>query len=419
MTSPIAPPTLPVDEEEFVVAAHTFLTRHAEPRRPTTQRTWGEGSDAVDAMGVHGDDDLDAVIRWRRTLFDGGFGWISGPTRYGGAGLSQRHEELFARVLARFEAPDQTLFQVSRGMVSPAILEHGADDLKQRFLPGIHRGDIVCSQLLSEPEAGSDLAGLRTTARRDGDEWVVNGQKVWNSYAHIAQAGQLLARTDPDVPKHQGLTMFMLPMDTPGITVRPLRQMNGQAEFNEVFFDDVRVADANRVGDVGGGWRAILTTLMNERHVVANRGGSSMVPPAERVFELAAHVGATNDSLVRQRLADVHVHDEILRYLRLRLEQAAVSGRPPGPEGSIAKLVYTTQLRRIGELAADLLGPAFIADTGEWGTFTWSRFFCGSPGLRIAGGTDEIQRNTIAERQLGLPKEPKPDRPSGGHTSAP
>ncbi len=401
-------PTLPVDEHDFVAAAHDFLSQHV-PRRPaTTTRAWGEGSDAIDAMGMHDDEQLAATIEWRRTLFDGGFGWIDGPLEYGGAGLSQRHADLFVGVMAEYDAPDQTLFQVSRGMVSPAILEHGSPDLQRRFLPGIHRGDIVCSQLLSEPEAGSDLAGLRTRAERDGDEWVVNGQKVWNSYAHVAQAGQLLARTDPDAPKHQGLTMFMLPMDTPVIEVRPLRQMNGQSEFNEVYFDDVRVPDANRVGDVGGGWRAILTTLMNERHVVANRGGSSMVSPAERLFELAAHLGVGGDPLVRDRLADVHLHEEVLRFLRLRLEETAAAGLPPGPEGSIAKLVYTTQLRRIATSATELLGPAAIADSGDWGTFAWSTFLCGTPGLRIAGGTDEIQRNTIAERQLGLPKEPRP-----------
>jgi alkylation response protein AidB-like acyl-CoA dehydrogenase len=399
--------TLPTDELAFVDAARAFLAARVPRRPPTTTRPWGQGDDAIDAMGADEGDRLAEVIEWRRTLYDEGFGWIDGPTEYGGAGLTQRHADLFVEVLAEFEAPDQTLFQVSRGMVSPAILQHGTDDLKRRFLPGIHRGDLVCTQLLSEPGAGSDLAGLRTSAECDGDEWVVNGQKVWNSYAHIAQVGQLLARTDPGVPKHQGLTMFMLPMDSPGITVRPLRQMNGQSEFNEVFFDDVRVPDANRVGDVGGGWRAILTTLMNERHVVAHRGGSSMIPPSERVIDLAEHLGATDDRLVRQRLADVHIHEQILRFLRMRLDEAAADGRAPGAEGSIAKLVYTTQLRRIGTLAAELLGPSVTADTGEWGTFAWSRFFCGSPGLRIAGGTDEIQRNTIAERQLGLPKEPR------------
>ena len=397
------------DLDAFEAVAREFVAQHAPPRRPAGARAWGEGPDEINSVGTS-DTDEEALraqaIEWRRTLYDNGFGWITGPIAYGGAALSPDHDDRFQQVLAEFETADQSLFQVSRGMVSPAVLEHGDEDLRQRFLPGIHRGDIVCCQLLSEPEAGSDLAGLRTRAERDGDEWVVNGQKVWSSYAHVAQVGQLLARTDHDAPKHRGLTMFMLPMDTPGIEVRPLRQMNGQAHFNEVFFDDVRVPDANRVGDAGGGWRAILTTLMNERHVVANRGGSSSIGAADRLFELARHVGATTDPVVRQRLAEVHTYDQVQRFLRLRMEAARDGGRQPGAEGSISKLIYTTQLRRIGGLAGALLGPAMIADTGEWGTSAWADFLCGSPGLRIAGGTDEIQRNTIAERQLGLPKEP-------------
>jgi acyl-CoA dehydrogenase len=396
------------DLEAFVAAAREFLDAHVPRRESVTTRVWGEGSDEVNSIGSDRDEHemLEQAVAWRRTMYDHGFGWVSGPKQYGGSDLSSEHEDAFAQLLAEYETPDQGVFQVSRGMVSPAILVHGSDDLKQRFLPGIHRGDIVCSQLLSEPEAGSDLAGLRTRAVRDGDEWVVTGQKVWSSYAHMAHMGQLLARTDPEAPKHQGLTMFMLPLDTPGVEIRPLKQMNGQAHFNEVFFNDVRVPDANRVGDAGGGWRAILTTLMNERHVVANRGGSSAIGAAERLLELARHLGRTDDPVIRQELATVHIHEQIMRYTRLRLDAAAEAGHDPGPEGSISKLVYTTQLRRIGRIAGELLGPSMIADSGDWGTYAWSKFLCGSPGLRIAGGTDEIQRNTIAERSLGLPKEP-------------
>jgi acyl-CoA dehydrogenase len=397
--------------EEFAKQARTFLGSHVPARPASTSREWGEGSDEVVSIGSNEHETPEAresVINFRRMLFDNGYGWISGPVEFGGMGLSPHHDEVFNEVLAEFEVPDQGLFQVSRGMVSPAIYEHGTDDLKKRFLPGIHRGDIVCSQLLSEPEAGSDLAGLRTTAVRDGDEWVVNGQKVWSSYAHVAHYGQLLARTDPNVPKHQGLTMFMLPLNTPGVEIRPLRQMNGQAHFNEVFLTNVRVPHENRVGEPGMGWRAILTTLMNERHVVANRGGTTTVSPTERLFELARHRGVIADPIVRKRLTEVYLYDEIIRMLRLRQEAAVAAGRELGPEGSITKLLYTSQLRRIGSVAGELLGPAMVADSGEWGTYTWSRFLTGAPGLRIAGGTDEIQRNTISERALGLPKEPAP-----------
>jgi alkylation response protein AidB-like acyl-CoA dehydrogenase len=394
----------------FEAEVTAFLEQHAKRRPPAREQRWGEGSDAMSSVGGAGADSEQRRTEaqaWRALVFDAGFGWPSGPAEYGGGGLTHDHDEVYAAVEAQFDVPDQSIFQVSRGMVSPAVVEHGSDDLKRRFLPGIHRGDLICSQLLSEPEAGSDLGGLRTRAERDGDEWVVNGQKVWSSYAHVASIGQLLARTDPDVPKHQGLTMFLLPMDTPGVEVRPLKQMNGEAHFNEVFFNDVRVPDANRVGDAGGGWRAILTTLMNERHVVAGRGGGGQPEYPRRLFQLARHLDRTGDPVVRQRLADVHLHDEVLRFLRLRAEAAADAGKQPGPEGSIAKLLYTQQLRRVADIAGSLLGPAMTADGGDWGTYAWAHYLCGTPGLRIAGGTDNIQRNTLGERALGLPKEPK------------
>jgi acyl-CoA dehydrogenase len=393
----------------FAEEARAFLSQHAKLRPPAEEQQWGVGPDDVASIGGSADEEESRAQAqsWRRSLFDAGFGWLTGPVEYGGGGKDRAFEDTWAEVASEFDVPDQSIFQVARGMVAPAVQQHGSHELKERFLRSIHRGDTICCQLLSEPEAGSDLGGLRTRAVRDGDEWVVNGQKVWSSYAHVASIGQLLARTDPEAPKHQGLTMFLLPMDTPGIEVRPLRQMNGEAHFNEVFFNDVRVPDANRVGDVGGGWRAILTTLMNERHVVANRGGSRQSDHSARLIDLARAKGRDTDPVVRQQLADVYLHDRILHYLQLRLEAAAVSGRDPGPEGSVAKLLHTGQLRRVGALAGELLGPAMTADTGAWGTYAWARFLLGSPGLRIAGGTDEIQRNTIGERVLGLPKEPR------------
>lgn len=396
-----------IDASSFDAQVTEFLDEHAGRLPDATERTWGEGSDVVASIGNDGEDARRAAQRWRATLYDAGLGWISGPTQYGGAGLDPWYEERFAEIAANYDVPDQSIFQVSRGMVSPAILDHGTDDLKARFLPSIHRGELICCQLLSEPEAGSDLGGLRTRAVADGDEWVVSGQKVWSSYAHVADYGQLLARTDPDAPKHQGLTMFMLPMDTPGVEVRPLRQMTGEAHFNEVFFDDVRVSDANRVGAPGSGWRAVLTTLMNERHVVANRGRRADTDAPGRLRELATAMGRDGDPVVRQRLAQVYTIDRVLQFLRLREEAAAASGKQPGPEGSIGKLLHTSNLRRIGALAGELLGPSMTADSGAWGTYTWAHFLCGSPGLRIAGGTDEIQRNTLGERALGLPKEPR------------
>ncbi|MFV0308166.1 MAG: acyl-CoA dehydrogenase family protein [Desertimonas sp.] len=396
-----------LDTNGFDERVVEFLDANAERLPADTERVWGQGPDDVSSMGNDSADSRRAAQEWRARLYDAGFGWISGPSVFGGAGLDPYYDERFAELAGGYDVPEQGIFQVSRGMVSPAIVEHGSDALKERFLPAIHRGEIICCQLLSEPEAGSDLGGLRTTAVRDGDEWVVNGQKVWSSYAHVADYGQLLARTDQSVPKHQGLTMFMLPMDTPGVEVRPLRQMTGEAHFNEVFFDDVRVPDALRVGEPGTGWRAVLTTLMNERHVVANRGRSAQSDAPTRLRELAVAVGRNTDARIRQRLAEVYTVDRVLQYMRLREEAAAAAGKAPGPEGSIGKLLHTGNLRRIGDLAGELLGASITADSGAWGTYAWSQFLCGSPGLRIAGGTDAIQRNTLGERALGLPKEPR------------
>ena len=348
---------------------------------------------------------LAAAASWRAEAFDAGLAWAGGPAEYGGGGHDPQLNDLWRELEADFEVPDQSMFAVAWDMVGPAVLAHGSDDLKRRFLAPIYRGDLLCTQLLSEPEAGSDVAGLKTRAVRDGDEWIVNGQKVWNSYAHKARVGQLMARTDPDAPKHQGLTMFLLPMDTPGVEVRPLRQMTGEAEFNEVFLTDVRVPDANRVGDAGNGWRALLTTLMSERASVGSGAAGRALDPVRMLIELARHVGKSEDRVVRQRLVEVHVVDFLIRKVAERADDLRLSsGVERGAEGSILKLLGSKQNYRIGELAAELLGPAFAADTGEWGTFAWSRFLSGAPGLRIAGGTDEIQRNILGERVLGLPR---------------
>jgi alkylation response protein AidB-like acyl-CoA dehydrogenase len=403
-----------VDEaqrEQFVEEATAFLEANAT-RRPTKSEkfVWGEGDDHVRVMGPadpgREDEMLAAAAAWRAKAFDAGFAWAGGPKEFGGRGLDPELNDLYRELEADFDVPDQGQYGVAWDMVGPAVQVHGSDDLKRRFLGRIYRGDLLCSQLLSEPEAGSDLAGLKTRAVRDGDEWVVNGQKVWNSYAHKAKIGQLMARTDPDVPKHQGLTMFLLPLDTPGVEVRPLRQMTGDAEFNEVFLTDVRIPDANRVGAPGSGWRAVLTTLMSERASVGSGKSSQAVSPVQMITELARHLGETRDPIVRQKLAEVHLNDFLIRKVAARAEaERERSGAERGAEGSILKLLGSRQNSRIGDLAGELLGPAFTADSGEWGTYSWSKFRCGAPGLRIAGGTDEIQHNILSERILGLPRE--------------
>jgi alkylation response protein AidB-like acyl-CoA dehydrogenase len=397
---------------DFIERATAFLDANASRRTATTDEfEWGRGSDAIRVMGTEDpgreDELLAEAAAWRAKAFDAGVAWPGGPTAYGGGGLDPDLDEVYRQLEGGFDVPDQRMFAVAWDMVGPAVLMHGSEDLKRRFLTPIYRGELLCSQLLSEPEAGSDLAGLRTRAVRDGDEWVVNGQKVWNSYAHKARIGQLMARTDPEAPKHRGLTMFLLPLDTPGVDVRPLRQMTGEAEFNEVFLTDVRVPDANRVGEPGSGWRAVLTTLMSERASVGAGAASRSVDPVRMLTELARQVARADDPVVRRRLADVHIVDFLIRMVAQRgADLRAATGTERGAEGSILKLLGSRQNFRVGELAGELLGPAFAADTGEWGTYAWSRFLTGAPGLRIAGGTDEIQHNILGERVLGLPKEP-------------
>lgn len=396
--------------EDFIQRATAFLEANATRRASDSEPfVWGRGDDRVRVMGpsdpARENELLAEAAAWRAKAFDAGFAWAGGPAEFGGGGLDPELNDLYRQLESEFDVPDQGAFGVAWDMVGPAVQAHGSTDLKRRFLGPIYRGDLLCSQLLSEPEAGSDVAGLKTRAVRDGDEWVVNGQKVWNSYAHKAKIGQLMARTDPDAPKHQGLTMFLLPLDTPGVEVRPLRQMTGDAEFNEVFLTDVRVPDANRVGKAGFGWRALLTTLMSERASVGSGKSSQSIKPVQLVTELARHQQRNGDPIVRQKLAEAHIYDTLIRWVGERATDLRnQSGAELGAEGSILKLLGSRQNGRLGDLAAELLGPAFAADTGEWGTYSWSKFRCGAPGLRIAGGTDEIQHNILGERVLGLPR---------------
>jgi alkylation response protein AidB-like acyl-CoA dehydrogenase len=282
--------------------------------------------------------------------------------------------------------------------------------VKQQYLKPLWRGDIIGCQLFSEPIAGSDLAGIQTRAVRDGDEWIITGQKVWTSGAHYSDVGEIITRTSPDKPKHKGLTMFLIDMHAPGVEVRPLRQMTGGASFNEVFLEEVRVPDTHRLGDVDEGWTVALTTLMNERASIGGGGVGSGVTGTSRLIETARRAGVADDPVIRQRIAEVFVQANVARYNNLRAMAKIKAGQLPGPEMSIAKLSLTQNMTRTASLIADILGPRLVADTGEWGTYAWAEFVLGIPGLRIAGGTDEVMRNIVGERVLGLPKEAAPVR---------
>ncbi|HQV58564.1 MAG TPA: acyl-CoA dehydrogenase family protein, partial [Ilumatobacteraceae bacterium] len=300
------------------------------------------------------------------------------------------------------------IFTVSVGMAGPVLLNHGTAAQRQRFIDPMLRGDEVWCQLFSEPDAGSDLAALRTSAVRDGDQFIVNGQKVWSSGAHYSQWGILLARTNWDVPKHRGITFFVVDMASPGIEVRPLRQITGAAEFNEVYFHDVAIPVANVVGQVDGGWGPTMTTLTHERTVIGRRPTKASVA---ELAALAAHHGRGADPLVRQQLARVHTQMEVIRWLGARTRARLSQGGEPGPESSVMKVAMATLVSCVGDLgvqlqgAAGMLGKPDAADDGKWVTN-----FLAQWGFRIAGGTDEIQRNTIGERVLGLPGEPRLDK---------
>ena len=365
-------------------------------------------------------------VAFRSRQYDLGLAWVHFPEGYGGLDLPPSHQRTVEARLAKAGAPSITsrhFFGLT--MAGPTIVTMGDEAIKERLLRRIFTGEDAWCQLFSEPGAGSDLAGLACKAVRDGDEWVINGQKVWNTLAHIADRGMLVTRTDPEAPKHKGLTYFALDMHAPGVEVRPLRQITGEAEFNEVYLTDVRVPDADRIGAVGEGWRVAMATLMNERTTIGGGGGG--LPPrgsgaiAEAVRIWREEAGAQVRSPAgRDRLMQAWIESEVLRLTNIRAGQNRKAGNP-GPEGSIAKLKFAEVNMRIYELCVDLLG----ADATVGYDYEMRRAenlgLVGPPGssrkmfLRaransIEGGTSEIQRNIIGERVLGLPGEPRSDK---------
>ncbi|MBM3670595.1 MAG: acyl-CoA dehydrogenase [Actinobacteria bacterium] len=373
-----------VDETRAALAA---LLRPRDAREPVT------------VLGA-GRDDLDAGRAYLVALADGGWAVPTWPLEYGGRDANPEEAAVVARELARFEQPDLYPFLVGIGVVGPTLLTCASKEQQSRWLPAIRSGAEIWCQLFSEPGAGSDLAGLATRAERDGDIWRVTGQKVWSSRAHYAKWGFLLARTDPTVPKHSGITAFAIDMQAPGVDIRPLRQMNGDAHFSEVFLEDAAVSDSDRIGDVGAGWNVTRTALANERGAVG-AAGTGMGSPAERLLELCRDRAV--DPVARDRVTSVHVMSEVNRLTTRRARDAAKAGTP-GPEGSGAKLRGGELFKETARTALGLLGAAGSLDEGEWSTL-----FLTAPSISIRGGTDEIQRNIVGERVLGLPVEPRTD----------
>ncbi|WP_029433181.1 acyl-CoA dehydrogenase family protein [Blastococcus sp. URHD0036] len=355
---------------------------------------------------------VDAARRFQSALFDAGLAGLTWPEEYGGQGLTQAHQLAFNEEAEPYVVPTMPLL-IGLGMCAPTLQEVGSQEQRDRHLARMLRGDEVWCQLFSEPGAGSDVAGLRTRAVQDGSDWVVNGQKVWTSGAHYSDYGLLLARTNPDVPKHLGLTMFVVDMRAPGVTIRPLRQITGGANFNEVFFDDVHVPGDAVVGEVGRGWQAAVTTLMNERVSIGAGGGGlgRRLGGGEyaALADLARRRDATADPVLRQSLASVFVEERLLELLSSRMREDAKAGRTPGPQGSVAKLAGAQLAKHAAEVGLEVLGTAAWTDD-DADAERWTTSLLGAPGNAIAGGTPEIMKNILGERVLGLPREPAVDR---------
>jgi acyl-CoA dehydrogenase len=395
--------------EAFESEARAFLDAHAPKKEAEKKFVWGEGSDKVAIFEEKDRETELADVRkaqaWRAQRFDAGFGWITGPSAYGGRELPNAYERAYNSLESKYQVPNQGTFTIGLGMVAPTFLAHGTEVAKDLYLRKMYRGEIVGCQLFSEPGAGSDLASLQTKAERDGDEWVITGQKVWTTGAQYSDVGEIIARTDPDLPKHKGLTGFIVDMHAPGVEVRPLRQMTGGSSFNEVFFNEVRVRDDHRLGEVNNGWNVALTTLMNERAAIGAGGGGGGINIYGRVVEMVRHFGLNDDPIVRNELANLLIHHRVAGYNNQRAMDRIKAGQLPGPEMSIAKLAGTQNMSRLSAFLGAVLGPKLVADSGEWGTYQWSQLVLGAPGGRIAGGSDEVMRNIVGERVLGLPKD--------------
>lgn len=391
------------EEAEFRAKARAFLDANVERRKPGETAGYRRGQDGPNFVTEARD--------YQRKKHEAGLAGISWPKDWGGQGGSQMQQVIFSQEESKYKT-HAAVFNIGLGMCMPTICTWGTQEQRDRYVPAALSAKEVWCQLFSEPAGGSDLGALRTRAVQDGDHWVINGQKIWTSGAHYSDWGILVTRTNADVPKHEGLTFFVLDMRTPGVEIRPIKQISGASNFNEVYFTDVRIPDSQRLGPIGAGWRVAITTLMNERYTV----GDSVGPDFEELMEVARQVEledgmAIDDSAVKEKLADFYVRSQGLRFTTFRTMTSLSRGQTPGPESSIGKLVTASKLQDIASYGLELLGMGG-AETGKnvplAGIFEEALLF--APALRIAGGTDEILRNIIAERVLGLPADMRADK---------
>ena len=392
------------EEALFRAEVRAFLDANASRKsedEPAGRSRYNEGPEAL-ARGK----------AWQAKKAAAGFAGITWDPQWGGRGGTPIQQVIYSQEEADYNV-SKGYFDIGLGMCIPTLMTYGKPDQLERHVRPALRGEEIWCQLFSEPSAGSDVAGLRTRAERDGDDWVINGQKIWTSGAHYCDFGILLTRTDPNTPKHAGLTMFFLDMKSPGVEVRRIKQISGTSNFNEVFFTNVRIPDAQRLGAVGAGWKVSITTLMNERLAVGEAPGpdSADILKLVRALDIDGEPALSNPA-VRERLADWYVKTQGLKFTRFRSMTALSRGQTPGPEASIAKVISANKLQEIASFGIDLLGQSGaimdpeLAPMSAW----FQEALLYAPGMRIAGGTDEILRNIIAERVLGLPGDVRVDK---------
>ena len=397
-------------EAAFRAEVRAWIDANAPMHLKSDLETSGFGS--LDLKGI---DTMAAAKAWQKKKADAGWACLHWPKEYGGRGATPIERVIWGQEEGVFGALGGT-FIIGHGMCGPTVMAYANEEQKRRYLPPLAAGEEIWCQLFSEPAGGSDLAGLRTRAEpaKDGSgDWIINGQKIWTSGAHYSDMAILITRTDPTVPKHKGMTMFFLSMKSPGIEVRPIKQANGQSGFNEVYFTDVRIPDAQRLGAVGDGWKVSLTTLMNERLSI----GSGMSTGFPELFDLCCRIETENglavdDPAVRSKLATWAVRQTGLKYTGFRALSALSRGETPGPENSIGKLVAGPSMQEIAMFAEDLMGQAgIISDPAvAMAAGRFQAMLMRSPATRVEGGTDEILRNIIAERVLGLPADIRVDK---------
>ena len=385
------------EEAKFRLEAKTWL----EANVPSAEEL-----SAVDPMGQ--------AKLWQKRKYDAGWACLRWPKEYGGRNASAIEQVIWGQEEAKVNPPNTGVFMIGQGMGGPTLMTWATEEHKQQYLPKMASGEKIWCQLFSEPAGGSDLAALRTKAEPDGDDWLINGQKIWTSGAQYSDYGIIVLRTDPNVPKHKGLSYFFIDMKSPGIEIKGIKQMSGGSGFNEVYFTDVRVPDTQRLGEVGQGWQVALTTLMNERAAI---GGGRSPAGFNSAMELASEVyiddrPAIQNQGVRAKLANWYIQESGIKYTGLRSLTALSRGEIPGPENSIGKLVGAPKTQDLSSFAIDLMEQAGIAwvPGREDGDNAFQSAYMNIPGMRIAGGTDEIMANIIAERVLGLPQEPRMDK---------